>query len=239
MIKNILFNYGNVLAYPKTGNWFIPPNARKILGVGNCLSVLFHFNKIGSSFYYAHKYLDDNHLLHTEEEELSQFTEFYSQILKELGINKNRDKIAGLLAADTVCNDDKVIFYEDVTDVLREIKASFHIGVLSDTWPSLKRIFDAKGITPLLDGLIMSCDYGICKDNIQLFHVAESELNLDPGATAFIDDSQANLDNSVKAGFIPILMDRKGKVKQSRYPVVHDLNEAYRFIRKYNEEHPA
>lgn len=43
MIKNILYDFGYVLAYPKSGNWFIPPNARQILGIRNYLLIdTFH-----------------------------------------------------------------------------------------------------------------------------------------------------------------------------------------------------
>lgn len=234
MIKNVLYDFGYVLAYPRTGNWFIPPNARKILGFRNFLILLFRIRKVGAAFHKAHRYLNENHLLFTEEEEIDQFTEFYRMILTDLGIKKDRDSIAVQLAKDNVCNDNKVVFYQDVPGALEKAKANYRIGVLSDTWPSLKRIFDRQGITPKLNGLIMSCDYGICKDNIDLFRHTIDKLEIIPEETVFIDDSESNLDNAVKAGFIPIRMDRKRKVKASRYPIAHDLEEAYQMVGKYN-----
>jgi putative hydrolase of the HAD superfamily len=234
LIKNILYDFGYVLAYPRSGNWFIPPNARKILGLGNYLSVLSRVHKIGSSFQLAHQYLNENHLLFTEEEEINQFTGFYRIMLEGLGVKKHIDQLAGELARDNVCNDDKFIFYEDVHGALEKARAAFRIGVLSDTWPSLKRVFDHQGITPLLSGLIMSCDYGICKDNIELFYKTVKKLEIKPEETAFIDDALSNLDNAAKAGFYPILMDRKRKVKQSQYPLAHNLEDAYQIVIKYN-----
>lgn len=239
MIKNIVYDFGYVLAYPRSGNWFIPLKARQILGLRNCLLFILRFYKVGSAFYKAYKYLNDNHLLFTEEEELLQFTEFYNQILIDLGINKDRGVLAELLAKDTVLNDDKVIFYGDVLEELKRAHISYKVAVLSDTWPSLKRLFDHKGITELLDGLIMSCDYGICKDNIELFHKAAAALKIEPAETAFIDDSEANLDNAYNAGFLPIRINRNKKAVKSKYTVVHNLKEAYEIVESKNIRFPG
>lgn len=233
MIKNIVYDFGYVLAGPKSGNWFIPPNYRKIIGICGCLQFLVKAYKIGHSLQWGHKYLNDNHLLFTEEEEFNQFTVFYERILSDIGIKKDRSKKAELLAWDTVYNDDKFVFYDDVMEELHKAKKDYRIAVLSDTWPSLKRVFDHQGINALLEGLVMSCDYGICKDNIELFYQAASKLDIKPEETLFIDDSEVNLDNAKKAGFIPIRMDRKSKVKQSKYPLVHNLAEAYKLIESY------
>jgi putative hydrolase of the HAD superfamily len=230
MIENIVYDFGYVLAYPKSGNWFIPPNTRRILGVKNCLLVLMRFYRLSGAFHHGHRVLNENHLLFTEDEEIKQFSEFYELILKDMGIKKNRSRISELLAADTVSNDDKVIFYSDVLKELKRAKENYHISVLSDTWPSLKRLFDHIGITPLLDGLVMSCDYGICKDNIRLFYEAASKLQIEPYKSVFIDDSETNLENAQKAGFVAILMDRYGKVKHSKFPVVHNLAEVYQLV---------
>lgn len=43
MITTLVFDYGDVLSYPKTGNWFITKNTRKIIGIPNyirCLPLL-------------------------------------------------------------------------------------------------------------------------------------------------------------------------------------------------------
>ena len=224
MITTLVFDYGKVLAYPKTGNWFVTPNAKKILGFLNCLKIFFNYKKIEQSFEAAHRYLNDNQLLHTEQEEYNQFIEFYKIILGSLGIKRNIDDICDALARDCVYNDDKVIFYDDVTTAIEYFMQSYRIIILSDTWPSLKRILENKGIWGFFDDVIMSCDYGKTKESTDFFEIAVSELNLVPSECIFIDDSLSNLDNAKKVGFIPVLMDRKGKENNSKYPVIHNLN---------------
>lgn len=235
MIKNIVYDFGFVMAYPRTGNWFIPPRFRKILGVGGCLLFLVKAYKIDRAFRTAHQYLNDNHLLTSEQEEFKQFTVFYERILADMGLRRNRHKKAALLAWDTVYNDEKVIFYPDVLRELKSAGESYTVAVLSDAWPSLKRIFEHRGIMKILNGLVMSCDYGICKNNIELFYKAASKFHIKPEETAFIDDSEENLDNAKKAGFLPIRMDRSDTVQESKYPLVHNLAEVRNIVDRYDQ----
>jgi putative hydrolase of the HAD superfamily len=230
MIKNIVFDYGYVLAYPRTGNWFIPPSAKKILGMSNIIHIVLRFGRMKAAFQHGYQHLNDNHLLFTEEEEISQFQEFYSRFLKVMGISKRRDEMAYALAIDNVRNDHKIVIYDDVLNTIKLLKSDYHISVLSDTWPSLQRILNHAHITNLLDGLVMSCDYGICKDNIKLFYHAIGKLGIEPEESVFIDDSEKNLVNAEFAGFTPILMDRRGRVKVSRYPIAHNMIEVQQII---------
>lgn len=91
-------------------------------------------------------------------------------------------------------------------------------------------------IAVYLDGIIMSCDYGISKNNVELFHKAIAVLNIQPNNTAFIDDSETNLHNAESVGFIPILMDRKRKNKVSKYPVANNIDDVIHIIEAYNSE---
>jgi FMN phosphatase YigB (HAD superfamily) len=152
-----------------------------------------------------------------------------------MGINKDIDVISTDLAIDNVCNDEKVVFYDDVLDKMSKLKSTYNISILSDTWPSLKRVLSNKKIAVFLDGIIMSCDYGICKNNVELFNIAAVTLNIEPQYTAFIDDSELNLQNAETAGFIPILMDRKRKKKVSKYPIANNMEDVIRIIEKHNK----
>ena len=233
MITTIVFDYGRVLAYPRTGNWFITKNTKKILGMTKYIRLLFNYRKMSSAFCTAQKYLDDNHLLHTEQEEYLQFIEFYKIFLSEMGFKKDMTFICKNLANDIVYNDDKVAFYSDINK-LKEFKKAYGLVILSDTWPSLKRILNNKGILPILDGLIMSCEYGETKSDTKLFEIAISELKLLPSKCVFVDDCTSNLDNAKKAGFNVVLMQRNGEVSNSNYPIAKNLEDVKKFILKNN-----
>lgn len=230
MITTFVFDYGRVLAYPKAGNWFITQNTRKIIGVPNYVRCLLNYKKIGIALKNSHKFLNDNHLLHTEQEEYLQFIEFYKIFFQSMNFKKDMTKECQNLAHDIVYNDDKVSFYDDVIPAFTDIKKNYKIVILSDTWPSLKRILQNKGILPLIDGLIMSCDYGETKETTKLFEIATQKLDLIPKECVFIDDSVSNLENAEKAGYNPILMDRNDNIDKSKYPVAKNINDVIKIV---------
>lgn len=117
MITTFVFDYGRVLAYPKMGNWFITPNTKKIIGIPNYIRCILNFKKIGVAFKNAYKFLNDNHILHTEQEEYLQFIEFFKIFFKSMNFKKDMTKECQELAHDIVYNDDKVSFYDDVFEI--------------------------------------------------------------------------------------------------------------------------
>lgn len=224
MIKNLVFDFGRVLAYPATGNWFITPETKNILGALRFFK-LMHSSKTPTAFGNSCRYLDSIHLLHTEEEEIEQFTEFYKRALTEIGIKDKNETLSLKLAQDVTLNDNKVVIYDDVLPCFEELKSEYSISVLSDTWPSLRRVLKNYGVSQYLSGIVLSCDYNEQKSGTKLFEIAIKEWNILPEETVFVDDSESNLDNASKAGFSCILMDRTGKKKQSKYPIIYDLND--------------
>ncbi len=232
MIKNLIFDFGRVLAYPATGNWFITPETKNILGALKFFK-LTHSPKSPVAFRNSCKYLDTIHLLHTEEEEIEQFTEFYQKALNEIGIKDKDGSLASRLAQDVTLNDSKVVIYDDVLPCFEQFKKQYNISVLSDTWPSLRRVLKNNKIDPYLDGIILSCDYNEQKSGTKLFEIAVNELNILPEETVFIDDSESNLDNASKVGFNCVLMDRTGAKTDSKYLIIHNLNELLQRINKF------
>lgn len=224
MIKNLVFDFGRVLAYPATGNWFITPETKNILGALRFFK-LMHSSKTPTAFRNSCRYLDSIHLLHTEEEEIEQFTEFYKRALTEIGIKDKNETLSLKLAQDVTLNDNKVVIYDDVLPCFEELKSEYSISVLSDTWPSLRRVLKNYGVSQYLSGIVLSCDYNEQKSGTKLFEIAIKEWNILPEETVFVDDSESNLDNASKVGFSCILMDRTGKKKESKYPIVYDLND--------------
>lgn len=224
MIKNLVFDFGRVLAYPATGNWFITPETKNILGALRFFK-LMHSSKTPTAFRNSCRYLDSIHLLHTEEEEIEQFTEFYKRALAEIGIKDKNKTLSLKLVQDVTLNDNKVVIYDDVLPCFEELKSEYSISVLSDTWPSLRRVLKNYGVSQYLSGIVLSCDYNEQKSGTKLFEIAIKEWNILPEETVFVDDSESNLDNASKVGFGCILMDRTGKKKESKYPIVYDLND--------------
>jgi putative hydrolase of the HAD superfamily len=169
--------------------------------------------------------------LFTEDEEYAQFIEFYRIIFAQLKIKVSEKKL-GKLAWDIVYNDNRIKLYDDVIDGIKELKQKYKVIILSDAWPSLKRVLKNNGTLELIDGLIISCNYNETKESTKLFEIAIKEYNLIPGECVYIDDSIDNLKNSEKAGFKPILMDRRNEFENAEYPVIKGLNEIENVIER-------
>ncbi len=223
MIENLVFDFGYVLAYPRTGNWFLTPASGKLVKKGDIIRIALHYYRRKKVFASAFRHLNEDHLMLTEEREIEHFTIFYQKLLTGFGINKDVIQKSVALAEDLVLNDQRVGIYEDVLKELPVLEENYRISVLSDNWPSLRRLLKNYRIEEHLKGLIISSDYGICKDNVELFRIAAEELKLKPECSIFVDDSEKNLINAEQLGYHPVLMDRKRTQKASRYPIVHDI----------------
>jgi putative hydrolase of the HAD superfamily len=235
MIENIIFDFGYALAYPRSGNWFLTPESKKFLTKGDLLRIVLHYHRKKKILATTHRHLNEDHLMHTQEKEIEHFQVFYQKILTGFGVTKGVEQKSAALAQDLVLNDERIGIYEDVLRELPILKTNYRIGILSDNWPSLRRLLTNYRIEEHLNGLIISSDYGICKDNVQLFQIAVDELKIKPECSVFVDDSEKNLTNAEQMGFHSILMDRKRKVKNCIYPIAHNLQEVAAIVDKMNK----
>lgn len=143
-IKAILFDSGRVLNHPRSGHWFISPKFYSF--VNKERFELIAQDQIEGAFHKALQYMDENPLILSETEEYRHFIQFYAIVSEELAfLELNREQIEGL-AYDTVFNDDKFKFYQDVFEVIPELNNNYKLGVVSDTWPSLERVFKNVGL---------------------------------------------------------------------------------------------
>ena len=186
------------------------------------------------AFQVANNYLKENHKLFTEDEEFQQFTEFYHRLFSFMKLNVCIKQCENL-AYETVFNDNKVVFYNDVDDALLKLKQTYKLAILSDTWPSIKRILRNKNILSCFDAIIASCYYGHTKESTVIFEIAINTLQEKPDNILFIDDSTVNLYNARKTGMHPILMDRSKKSGNTSYPVIASLDEVLLKIQYYNK----
>ena len=165
-------------------------------------------------------------LVESEEDEFSMFKEFYEIVLKEINYPNISSEVIELLAKDNVYNDEKFLFFEDVESSLIGLRKKYLLGVVSDTWPSLERVFINKKLKQYLSTFVMSSIYGSYKAEKILFKIATEELGIKPQEAIFIDDSESNLDAAKEFGMIPILIDRyDNRDFKSKYPTIRSLNE--------------
>jgi putative hydrolase of the HAD superfamily len=231
-IKAILFDSGRVLTYPRTGHWFMPPNFFKYVDK-NKFSAL-DVKLVDEAFHKAAKYLDSFSFILTEEEELEKFVEFYSILSNELaGLGISREQIIEI-AKDTVLNDEKFVFYEDVFEYIPELAKHYKLGVISDTWPSLDRVFKNTGVRQYFSTFIMSSILGVLKPHKLMYTTALKELGVKPEEALFIDDNIVNVEAARKLGMQGLVILRSNQIDGTEVwdeNTIRDIKELVEFLR--------
>lgn len=82
------------------------------------------------------RFLEENHLLKTMEEEEEQYTEFYSIVSKELGLGLSLNELKEI-ANDRTYNMENYLTYPGTVEAVKKLSESFKLGIISDTWPSI------------------------------------------------------------------------------------------------------
>ncbi|WP_346877880.1 HAD-IA family hydrolase [Clostridium sp. UBA5712] len=222
-IKAILFDSGRTLNVPRTGHWFITPNFFNII---NDTSFQYTEDQLSEAMNKACDHINKMLLVKTEEDEFAMFKEFYEIVLKEIKYASVNEEIINSLASDNVYNDHKFYFFDDVEPGLQRLKDKYILGVVSDTWPSLERVFINKSLRKYFSTFVMSSIYGSYKAEKVLFKIAIEEIGVKPEEVIFIDDSESNLVAAEDFGMIPILIDRYDRNDiESKYPIIKSLND--------------
>ena len=231
-IKAILFDSGRVLNHPRTGHWFIPPNFYKYIDKRV-------FEKQGTDvlqkvFQVCFKRLDEQDYVLSEQEEYELFVEFYSEFADQLPqLQLTRTEIK-CIAHDTVYNDEKFLFHDDVFDVIPRLSAAYKLGVVSDTWPSLERVFINLNLRNYFSSFVMSSILGVRKPNELMYMTALKELNVSPNEAIFVDDNIHNLEGAKELGIHTIwLLRGSEEVINGDYKSIKDLFELERVIENF------
>ncbi|EHJ00860.1 HAD-superfamily hydrolase, subfamily IA, variant 3 [Clostridium sp. DL-VIII] len=229
-IKAILFDSGKVLNGPRSGKWFISPKFFEYINPQE-------YKEISSSdrnnaFEKAGKYIDEQKLITTEEEEYKHFLEFFNIFSMELPqLQLSSEKIQ-LLAKDLVFNYDKYEFYSDVFEVIPRLSKKYKLAVVSDAWPSLENVFRQVKLRDYFSSFVISSVKGVTKPHELMYKSALSELNVKSEEALFIDDNPKNCKGACKLGIKAILLNRnklllfKNKItSKNRYKVLSNLYE--------------
>lgn len=227
-IKAILFDSGRTLNIPRTGHWFITPKFYEIVDASK---LEYKQGLLDSAMGKACDYINKIKFIKTEEEEFQMFKEFYKIVLEETEYPNKDNCILSALAEDNVYNDEKFLFFNDVEPSLMKLSQNYKLGVVSDAWPSLQRVFVNKGLKKYFSTFIISSIYGSYKSEKVLFKIALEELNVKPYEAIFIDDSETNLIAAEEFGMVPILIDRYDTNDlKSKYPIIKSLDELIKLL---------
>lgn len=230
-IKAVLFDSGRVLNYPRSGDWFIPPNFYKYVDKDT-------FNRVSTikknhAFKAAHNYINSCKLIKTQEEEYRYFIEYYNIFFRKLPELNLKIKYIKCIAEDLVYNKDKYVFYDEVKSAIDVLSKRYKLGVVSDAWPSLSMVFEEAGLKNYFSAFVISSKIGAVKPENIMYQTALDELNVPPENAIFIDDNLKNCIGAGKLGIHPVLLCRNkpeyflNKILgiEKEYSVINNLQE--------------
>jgi epoxide hydrolase-like predicted phosphatase len=87
------------------------------------------------------------------------------------------------------------------------------VGILSNATSELRDRLKQKGVTPLVDELVISGEIGYQKPHKEAFDILFQRLGLKPEQVVFVDDSLKSLEKADEIGYIPIQFKNNGQLK--------------------------
>lgn len=180
MVKAIIFDMGGVLILNEIKQVYL--KLADLLGVnGNSLVELIHSNKQNfmKGAYSAEDFssLIKNHFKlrdETAEDIVRKWKEAFSELL---------------------------IVNDDLYDIIRRLKKSYVIGLVTDAPDLHARINREKKLYEPFKPLIISCKVGLVKPQREIFELVLKELKLKPEECVFIDDVEQNIAAAKSMGF--------------------------------------
>ena len=211
----LFLDFGNVICYPTTGDWFITPFFDEYIKEHNLSR-----EDILSCVKYYGELLDGKYL--TMEDEYEMFYEFYKGIFERLNY-KIRNRDIEVIADDITYSTTKYQLFRDIRDELVELKNRHNLILLSDNWPCGEYLMKAWMLDQYFKKMYISSYYGIKKDNPDFFRLPMDEFGIRSQDITFVDDNDVPLDTADSLGIKVYKMDRFNKIQQDKYPVIHNL----------------
>jgi HAD superfamily hydrolase (TIGR01493 family) len=97
--------------------------------------------------------------------------------------------------------------FPDTSATLRGLRQrGIPVGVVSDTGFDLRPVFDRLQLSPWIDVLVLSCEYGACKPAPRVFRDVCAELGVEPAATLMVGDNPLTDGGAAAAGLVVLLL---------------------------------
>jgi putative hydrolase of the HAD superfamily len=191
-IKAVVFDVGGVIELSEgKGIW---EQIAELLNVP-----LDEFKKA----YWAH-----NHLSNVEN---MKWEDMVVEVVKTFGKDKDmEEKVRKIVRA----HDAAKTINTDLLKLFSNLRRSgIKVGILSNATSELREKLREKGITPLVDEIVVSGEIGYQKPHKEAFDVLFQRLGLKPKQVVFIDDSAKSLEKAEEIGYIPILFKNNKQLK--------------------------
>ena len=216
--KVIFFDMGWTLDTPASGDWMITKRAMELIGPEKLKRMsLGGMLAPGIS---ASRCLEEHHLT-TLEEECALFTRYYTLLSEDHDLGLTHEQAADI-ANDRTYNMDNYVFFPDAKATVEALSKTHRLGLISDTWPSIRGQLEKGGITEYFSGFTFSCELGVWKPDPLMYLDALQKLEVNACDAVFIDDNLNNLIGAEKLGITPIHMAAgPGGAQRTPYFTIH------------------
>lgn len=183
----MILDSGGVLIRPVGGEWFPTMSLEQVLAEH---SIAWERNKRTDALAAGDAYLDSVHHLplRDEDEERAVMTHYHEIVLAGVGVVNDVAALAREIQVREEARD-VVEPYEWSVEVLAALQArSIPVVVLSNAWPSLRRLHRGLGLDCFVTAIVISAEIGVSKPDARAFHTALQALGRPPEQVAFVDD---------------------------------------------------
>lgn len=216
-VKYLVLDFGYVLFYPVSGDWFITPKFLELVDI----------NKIDKEKLKKAVYSEDyfiNRKMTTYEEEYEDFKLYYTAIFEKIGYDISEKEIEEI-AYNFAYECDKYDIYDGVKEELEMLSKKYTLIMLSDNWPCGNRMLKKAGIYDYFEKIYFSSFYGVRKKDKVFFDYPIKDFNIKSKQAIFVDDNEDLLKIAEEKGFIPKRMNREKKEMKSNYQIINNLRD--------------
>ena len=223
--KVFFFDVGYTLDRPASGDWMF--TNRFLREAGEKLKAC-DCGAVDRAREAGLRYLAANHLVTTVEAETGQFYRYYSIISEELSLGLSEAQRMDI-ARDRARNMENYIPYPGIREVLETLGRTHRLGVISDTWPSIRPQLAYLGVSGFFSFETYSCDLGVFKPDPRMYLDALAKCGVPAEETVFIDDSVRNLEGAAALGIFPVLIAAHPAADvETSFLKIRDLRELIR-----------
>ena len=152
------------------------------------------------------------------------FIEFYSKVLLECGYTKIKSDTVKKIAYNRTYENDKYLPYDNIKEELERLASKYILLLLTDNWPDVFISLKEYGISDLFSKIYVSSVYGQLKKDGDFFDNPIRDFNIKKNEAIFIYDNETLLEVASSKGFEVRLMDREGKLKNSKFKIINNLS---------------
>ena len=203
-IKAVLFDSGDTLLEPAGGAWWPRP---AMLDVLNRSGSRVEPDELSAALERGMEFLDTHHHVETEDEEITQFREYYAIVFGELHLATASDTIEKLARAEVFELGQTP--FADTRDTLEELRrAGLRLGIVSNAWPSLERTYRMLDLRKFFDAFVISSKLGCLKPDPRIYRVAIEQIGIEPESILFVDDDPEYVSAAKSMGMRGAIMRR-------------------------------